>query len=268
MPHDEGIGLVCAGGVSQSFLARMPVLLQRLGPIKTPIFRMSRQVANALRAGEAASHHSTLEGCRLILVWTPEARLDRELRELVARTPLRKSPFSTNMVVLCENVRDSLAHSALHGTGARVATLNAIPDSGEKIFVAEGHPATVRCLRALFEESRRKLILLKPGTKSLFFAGVHVGAPLLLPWIAAGMACFRAAGFSRSEAAKVGEILGLRTLHKYGKAGARAWNRITEAELSRALEQAVPEIRTRHPKLAALYAEGIRVALTQYQRTP
>lgn len=265
MELEDGVGLVCAGSVGQSFLARMPALLRHLGPIKTSGFRVSRQVANSLRAGEAASHYSVLESCRLILVWVPEARLERVLRELVARTPIRKAPLSTNMLVLCDCVRDSLAVSALHGTGARVATLNPIPDSGERIFVAEGHPATVRRLHALFAENQRKLIALRPGTKPLFFAGIHAGAPLLLPWIAAGMACLRAAGFSRSEAATVGEILGGRVLRKYAKAGAKAWSRITAVELRAALEHGVPEIRARDPRLGDLYEQGIRLALSQFK---
>ncbi len=264
MQQKDGLGLVSAGGVTQSFLARMPALLQHLGPIKTSSFRVSRQVVNSLRAGHAASHYSALESCRLILVSVPEARLDRVLRDMVARTPIRKTTFSKHMVVLCGCVRDSLVPSALHGTGARVATLNPIPDSGEQIFVAEGHPATLRCLRVLFAESRRKLIGLTPGGKPLFFAGIHAGAPLLLPWIAAGMSCLRAAGFSRPEAAVVAEILGNRALRKYAKAGGKAWNRIMAAELRLALDHAVPEIRVRDPRLADLYEQGIRVALGHF----
>jgi hypothetical protein len=264
MQPEDGMGLVCAGGVSQSFLARMPALLQHLGPIKTSSFRVSRQTANSLRAGYAASHYSALEHCRLILVTAPEARLERILREMVARTPIRKAPFSRNMVVLCGCERDSLAPGPLEGTGARVASLNLIPESREQIFVAEGHPDTIRCLRTLFAESRRQIIALKPGTKPLFFAGVQASATLLLPWSAAGMASLRAAGFSRPEAAMVGEILGIRALRKYAKAGAKAWSRQTEAGLRRALDNDIPAIRSRDPRLAELYEQGIRVALAQF----
>jgi hypothetical protein len=264
MEPEDGVGLVCAGSIGQSFLGRMPALLHQIGPIKTPTFRMSRKVTNILRSGHAASHYSALEFCQLILVWMPETRLDRVLRELVARTPIRQAPFSENMVVLCGCVRDSLASSALEGTGARVATLNPIPDSSERIFVAEGHPATLRRLRALLMENQRKLIVLKPGTKPLFFAGVHAGAPLLLPWIAAGMTCLRTAGFSRSEAANVAEIVGRRTLRKYAKAGAKAWNPTIAAELAAALDHGVPYIRARDPELADLYEQGIRVALRHF----
>jgi hypothetical protein len=264
MQPEDGMGLVCAGGVNRSFVARMPALLQHLGPIKTSSFRVSRQIENSLRAGYATSHYSALEPCRLIVVSVPEARLERVLREMVARTPIRKAPFSKNMVVLCGCVRDSLSPNPLHGTGARVASLNLIPDSREDIFVAEGHPDTIRCLRKLFAESRRKIITLKPGTKPLFFAGIHAGAPLLLPWIALGIASLRAAGFSRSEAVRVGEILGTMFLRKYVKAGAKAWNRETGNYLRRALDTDIPAIRSRDARLAELYEQGIRLALTQF----
>jgi hypothetical protein len=264
MQPEDGMGLVCAGGVTQSFLARMPALLRHLGPIKTSSFRVSRQAANSLRRGYAASHYSVLEQCRLILVAVPEAKLDRILRDMVARTPIRKAPFSKNMVVLCGCERDSLAPSPLHATGARVASLNLIPDSREQVFVAEGHPATVRHLRTLFAESRRKVIALEPGTKPLFFAGIYACSPLLLPWAALGMASLRSAGFSRSEAAMVGEMLGIRALRKYAKAGAKAWNRQIEAGLRRALDHDIPAIRSRDPRLAELYERGIRWALSHF----
>jgi hypothetical protein len=264
MRPDDGIGLVCAGGLSQSFLTRMPALLERLGPIKAPSFRVARQMSNTLRAGSPASHYSALESCSMIWVSVPEACLDRFLHDLAARTPLRKAPFTKAMVVLSNCERDSLAPSPLHGTGARVASLYPIPDTQEKIFVAEGHPATIRALRTLLERDKRKLIRLEPATKPLFLAGIHMGAPLLLPWIAAGMECLRASGFTRTEAVQVGEIIGNRALRKYGKAGAKAWNSQTAAALRRALEHDLAAIRSRNPRLAELYEQGIRVALAQF----
>jgi hypothetical protein len=258
MNFDE-MGLVCAGGVNQSFLARTPALLSRLGPIKASSYRVARQFANTLRAGHAASHYSVLEACPAIWIFEPESGLDRTLRDLAAQTPLRKT-----MVVLCDCVRDSLAPGPLGAVGARVASLNAVPGSRERIFVAEGHRDTLRMLRTLLTEDKRKLIELRPGTKPLFFAGVHVGAALLLPWISAGMACLREAGFTRSEAATVGEFLGVHTLHSYVRAGAKAWNRHTAATLRQALENDLAVIHSSNPRLAELYEQGIRLALSSF----
>ncbi|HEY4359430.1 MAG TPA: hypothetical protein VGN17_00580 [Bryobacteraceae bacterium] len=259
MKLPDGMGLVCAGGLSQSFLTRLPALTARLGPIKAPSFRVARQMSNTLRAGSPASHYSALDGCPMIWVSVPEASLDRVLRDLAVRTPIRKAPFTKTMVVLCGCERDSLAPDALKGTGARVATLNPVPDTQEKIFVAEGHAATVRALRALLEKEKRKLICLAPAGKSLYFAGIHMSAPLLLPWIAAGMECLRASGFTRAEAVQVGEILGSRAIKKYGKAGVKAWNRHIAAGLRRALDQDVAKIQD--ACLAERYEQGIRIAL-------
>jgi hypothetical protein len=264
----DGMGLVCAGGVNQSFLARMPALLAHLGPIKASSYRVARQVANTLRTGEAASHYSTLEPCPVIWIFVAETDLDRILRDLVAQTPFQETRRRKTMVVLCECVRDSLATGALRAAGARVASLNTIPGSREQIFVAEGHRDTLRMLRGLLEEDKRKLIELKPRTKPLFFAGVHAAAPLLLPWIAAGMECLREAGFTRAEAATVGEFLGVHALRSYIRAGAKAWNRQTEAALRQALENDLPAIRSGNPRLADLYEQGIRVALAAFEVYP
>ena len=255
----EEMGLVCAGSVSQSFFARTPALLARLGPIKASSYRVARQIANTLRAGQAASHYSVLEACPVIWILVPEGGLDRTLQDLVAQAAIGRT-----MVVLCDCVRDSLALSPLRATGARVASLNPVPGSRERIFVAEGHRDTLRALRTLLTEDKRKLIELRPGTKPLFFAGVHVGAPLLLPWISAGMACLRAAGFTRSEAAAVGEFLGDQALRSYVRAGAKAWNRRTAATLRLALENDLPSIRSTNPRLAVLYEQGIRLALAAF----
>ncbi len=261
----EEMGLVCAAGVNQSFLARMPALLARLGPIKASSYRVARQIANTLRTGEAASHYSVLEACPVIWTFVPEADLDRILRDLVAQTPFQETRRRRTMVVLCECVRDSLAAGALRATGARVVSLNAIPGSREQIFVAEGHRDTLRMLRRVLEEDKRKLIELKPGTKPLYFAGVHAAAPLLLPWIAAGIECLRAAGFTRVEAARVGEFLGVHALRSYIRAGAKAWNHKTAAALCLALSNDLSAIRTGNPRLADLYEQGIRAALATFK---
>src|SRR5215472_2692324 len=113
----EGIGLVCSGGASQSFLARMPALLAHLGPIRAPTFRVSRQLANSLRAGYAASHYSALESCPMVWFATPESGLERTVRDFTAQTPIHGT-----MVVLCDYTRDSRAPNPLRSAGARIAS--------------------------------------------------------------------------------------------------------------------------------------------------
>jgi hypothetical protein len=195
------------------------------------------------------------------MVWfaAPETGLSRALHDFVAQTPIHKT-----MIVLCDTERDSNAASALTRKGARVASLNPIPESRERIFVAEGQPETVRAIRNLLEEEGRKLIELGEGAKPLYFAGVRFAAPLLLPWIAGAVEGLRAAGLSRAEAASVGEHIGIRTLRRYAKAGVRSWNSQTAARLRHALEHDLEAVRGRDSKLADLYEKGIRVALAKF----
>ena len=97
MKADQPMGLVVAGSVSRSVLARLPALLARLGPVKASSFQMSRRVARSLKAGYAISDYSALEPCSLIWIAVPESTVDRVVLDLAAQTPLRGT-----MIVLCE----------------------------------------------------------------------------------------------------------------------------------------------------------------------
>jgi hypothetical protein len=191
-------GLVAAGGVSQSFLARRPGFLAHLGPIKASSFRAARRIALSLRRGHAASQYSVLEPCSVIWISVPEDSLERVLQDLVAQTPIQRT-----MVVLTGLVRDSRRPSALLRAGARVATLNMVDGSGERTFVAEGHPDTMRVLRTLFNAEKKKLIEIAPACKPFYFAGMKLSSSLLLPLISASVESLRAAGFSLADALAV-----------------------------------------------------------------
>ena len=183
-------GLVGAGGVNQSFLARMPALLGRLGPVKGSTLRVSRRIANGLRAGFAVSDYAELQPCEWIWIFVPEGTLDRVVADLAAEVAM-----PGKMVVLCDVLRDSLGPSPMRTAGARLATINCVPESDEQVFVAEGHPAVIAELRKHLAVEGRKLIELRPAAKTLYLSGVHMGAHLLMPWIAGAVESFRAAGF-------------------------------------------------------------------------
>ena len=70
-------GLVSAGGVSKLFIARMPVLLRNIGPVKATTFRVARRISNLLRAGRPVEDYAGLNGCDLVWIAVPEAALDR-----------------------------------------------------------------------------------------------------------------------------------------------------------------------------------------------
>jgi len=251
MRSQKPAGLIGAGGVNQSFLARLPAVLEQLGPVKGPSLKVSRRIANGLRAGFGVDNYRALAPCGLIWILEPETALDFVTAELASAVPLEGTT-----VVLCDALRDSLRPNPLRMAGARVVTLNCLPESSERKFVGEGHPVALAELRKLLAADRRKLIELRPSTKPLYFAGAYLSSQLLMPWIAGAAESFRAAGFSRDEAVGAVEALGVRALRAYAKAGDKAWNRATAERLHRAIARDLEALRLTDTRLAALFSDG------------
>ena len=254
-------GLVAAGGVSRSFLARLPGFLAHLGPIKATSFRAARRIALSLRRGHAASHYSVLEPCTVIWISVPEAGLEGVLTDLLAQTPIHRT-----MIVLVGLVEDSRWPGSLLKAGARIATLNVVEGSKERTFVAEGHRDTMRVLRNLFHTEKKKLIELAPRAKPFYFAGMQLSSSLLLPLISAAVESFRAAGFRQTDALAVAGSLSVQAAYAYEKSGRKAWHRKLTVEMRRALEHDIEALRETDPRLADAYGEGLRHALAYFDR--
>jgi hypothetical protein len=254
------MGMIGAGGVNRSFLARMPVVLSRMGPVKAASFGVARRIANTLRSGEAVTSYAALAPCDLIWIAVPDGGIDKVSRDLAAAIPL-----AGKVAVLCGSTRDSFWPSPLLAGGARVATLNSVEESGERVFVAEGDPEAMRELRRVIAAEKRKLIELRAASKALYLSGVHLATYLLLPWIAASVESLRDAGLSRTEATHVANALGSRALRAYAKAGPKAWSPMAAARLRLSIARDLDTIRGVDPRLAALYADGVEQALGYFE---
>jgi hypothetical protein len=110
MRSQRPVGLIGAGGVNQSFLARLPAVLAQLGPVKGSSLKVSRRIANGLRAGFGVDDYRDLEPCGFIWMLAPETALDFITAELASAVPL-----DGKTVVLCDALRDSLRPSPLRG---------------------------------------------------------------------------------------------------------------------------------------------------------
>jgi predicted short-subunit dehydrogenase-like oxidoreductase (DUF2520 family) len=253
------MGLIGAGGVNRTFLARMPVLMARMGPVKAASFRVARRIANTLRAGQAVMNYAALAKCDLIWIAVPDSALDRVSRDLVAATPL-----TGKIAILCGSSRDSFWPGPLLAGGARVATLNCVEESDERLFVAEGDPDAMRALVRVIAAEKRKVIQLRAASKALYLSGVHL-ATHLLPWIAASVESLRDAGLSRVEATRVANALGGRALRAYSKAGPKAWSPAAGDRLRLSIARDLDTIRGVDPRLAALYADGVEQALRYFE---
>jgi hypothetical protein len=256
--HLRGAGLISAGGVAQSFLVRLPSLLSGIGPVKAASFRVARRISNSLRAGHAVEHYSDLEKCRLIWIAVPEASLDRVMHDLASHVPA-----AGKLVVLCGSNFDSLRPTPLRVAGALLGSLNAM-DPDAHTLIAEGHPDVIRLLRKIAILDKRKLIEIRPAAKCLYLAGVHLAAHLVLPWIAAALESFRAAGFSRAAAADAVVNLAGHSVRAYGKAGRKIWSAAVASNLRSALERDLDAVHATDARLSALYSAGIAQTLRYF----
>jgi hypothetical protein len=236
----KNVALVCAGGVTQTFLARMPALIASIGPVKATSYRVSRRIVKVLRAGHAVDDYASLASAEAIWVVVPESALDPVLAEIPREIP----------AILCGTPRASATFGL-----ACAATLDAIPPD-ERTLVAEGDSRAIRYLHRAASHDHRRLVEIERASKPLFLAGINLATHLALPWIAAAVESLRAAGFSRPEATRVVEQLGGRAVRSYRKAGARAWTPAAESDLRRALAAQLPD-----PRFAELYRAGIQNAL-------
>lgn len=260
MKFDQSWGLVSAGGMSRSFLIRLPALSERLGPIKATSVQAARIVARSFKASYPTSHYSALELCELIWVAVPDNVLDKVLQEMAAQMPVHRT-----MVVVCGSAREAAGFSPLKKIGARLATVNAVDESREKLFVGEGDPDTLRAVRMLLATDKRRLIEIPGAAKPLFLAGTDLATHLLLPWIDASVECLRSAGFERSDAIQVCQALVRRVVKSYGSIGRKAWRAGTGARLRRTLERELDALGTKNRALARLYMEGVWLAAGHFE---
>jgi len=205
-------------------------VLQRVGPFKSSSFQVSRRLVNGLRAGIAVADYRAFEGCDFIWIAMPEDKLAATVDELARHVSLVQK-----MIVLCDVMKDSLRLRALRIAGARVASLNCLPECDERIFTAEGNRAVLGELRRLLRLDGRKLIELRPGSKRLYLSGVYLGMYAFLPLIGAAVENLRVTGFSRVEAVSAVHALGTHALRSYARAGDRAFNNTIAGSLRAAI---------------------------------
>ncbi|MEQ1946864.1 MAG: NAD(P)-binding domain-containing protein [Bryobacteraceae bacterium] len=256
-------GLIGAGGVGQSFLSRMPALLAHVGPVKGASLHVSRRIANNFRAGVGVKEYSALAKCGIVFIAVPEASLDSICGELAAAVPL-----SGKLVILCDVFRDSTQAGPLRAAGAKVATLNVIPELDEKVFVAEGHAAAIDELERLLAFDHRKLIHIKASAKPMYLAGVHIATHLFVPWVAGAVESLRAAGFSRAEATRTVGVLGWRVIRAYEKAGPKAWHAAAAEDLHKFLKKDRAALRQADRRLGILFSEKMDELLQVFPREP
>jgi hypothetical protein len=219
MRRIRAVALVCAGPVSRGMVARLPGVVEHLGWVKAPSYRLASRAVNALRAGIPVYEYEELAAANLILISVPHEAEDGTVRELASsRLDLRN-----RAVVVMDTPRDSSAMRALRDRGALVATLQPIGAAEDRTLVIEGEQEAIRHMqRAMTPAASRGMQVLTPSGKSRLLAGVDEATQRFLPVVASVTDHFKAAGLSKQQSETLAQTLISSSMRAYFRAGRRA----------------------------------------------
>jgi hypothetical protein len=244
----SGIGLIGQGSLALSYLARLPSLLGRVALVKGSNERTSSRLRNSLRAGRWVNEYREFAPCRVLWIAVSEDSLPQVLEELAGAVNL-----SHRLIILGDTLRDARSFKVLSRCGAYAATVMMMPQSAERIFIAEGHKSAMKELAEILEADNRKVIELKPGAKPLFVSGVHLSAHLVLPFAGAAVESFRAAGLTRGQATLAMQAITGNALRSYARGGDKALPRPHAEEMRKVLAEEREAMRAISVRLAELY---------------
>lgn len=251
------LGLVGAGQVSRPLLSRIPALSDRLGPVVAPSQRLASRMVNLLRAGHPALKYEALREVRTVLVSVP----DRLAPKFVAEMAAAGLDWSGKVVLLCGAALDSAELGPLAARGAATGSFGSSDGLEDLGFIAEGHRAAIRELRALMHHSGIRIHELRASRKALYLAGLSFGTTLFTPLLDASVQCLRDAGLKPGPAAALAERLFQKTLRAYLHGGRKARGARVATEDHAAIQRQIDALARANPGLARYFRRNLASAL-------
>lgn len=258
----QPIGLVCQGGITQSFIGKFTGMMDRLGPVKASGIRVASRVSNSLRAGTPTDDYSDLDVCGMIVVAAPVDGFPILLDELLAA----EIHWDEKVLLLLDSALDCEELSMFTKRHALVATLDLIEGSQEMRFIVQSDSRTVKRLRALLDGSKARLIEIEWGTKSLYSAGITFANSLATPLMAASVECLMAAGLELPQAQNITDMVLNRTQRAFMKAGRRGWTGPLASKNSGAILKQWKSLQKKNPILADYFIETATLSLEYFRQ--
>lgn len=257
------MGLLCGGGLADSWLLRSPKWTATLGPVRGPSPAAATRAVNTLRAGRAVSSLDDFRSVSAILVAVSESLLEAALAELAASD----LDWEGRTLLVASLEMDSESLRAFARRGARVATFGPVEAAGPSWFAVQGDLGARRLIRKLLGPGPR-LLTVESGRKAVFLAGLTLAASLVAPVLTASAECLTAAGLAPVEASAV-SVASLETARRaFAKAGRKGW----QGDLaSRAPEEIVKQwqaVAAHDPATAELFADAAQAAAALMKPAP
>jgi len=222
--------LLASGNAAASPVVRALAAANAIGPVASTSFRVASRIANAMRAGRAVPSVEAFEDSHLMLISVPAKATASAVAQLVA------APFEWKHRTVILEGDDGACLAPLHQLGAITGVIAAMPGSGGRLFLLEGERPAVRELRPLLGRTA-KLVLIPPGARARFDAGLTLAGHALFPLLAAADAAFVTAGLSRRLTDPVLEKTVQRALRAWTSARRKGWTTLDAPDKTRTARQ-------------------------------
>lgn len=249
-------GLAGSGRVNGSFVSRLPGLARSLGPVAAQSYRLASRIVNSIGAGRAVRTYGELNSATLILICAPAAAVEQIVSAL---SDALDCP--SKIVLLCEDGAGSRPLARLRERGASVGSLQSVPGSDGRRFVAEGDRTAILEAKRLVRRLGGRLDQIDTAKIAVYAAGLSFGSSLYTPLLEASLQCLEEAGMTKASAMKVVEGLFQSSLRGYLYAGKRSWTGPLAAGDLDAVEQEIDALGISRPLLKRLYRQTAALAV-------
>jgi len=209
--------LLAAGNAAGCPVLRALAQAEAIGPVASTSFRVASRIANTLRAGRAVPSLEEFENCALILISVPAQAAESAVAQLAGAA----LEWKRHTVIVIGSDPRPLA--PLARLGAVIGLIAAVPGLEERLFVLEGERAALHELRPLLAGRGVRIVLLPPGARARFDAGVSLAGHVLFPLLAAAGSAFDSTRLPRHLTDSVLEKTVHRALRTWLRSRRRGW---------------------------------------------
>ncbi len=264
MKKQMPVGLVVEGSATSSPVLRLSGLIEELGPIKSAGLQVARRISNFLRAGYAITEYGELECAQLVLLRLPDSEVPRVVQEL-CRSPL---PFNQMSFVVCETWLSSDTLTPLRRQGSQIASLVGVSQLAPDYFVIEGDPAAVRKTKRLLGRGEARMIEIRPGTKSLYFAANLLFTALPIPLLQFAHQALRESGIAGNDLALLSDEWLQQLYGRLRKGGRAVWGGPLNELSEETADEYFSRVAALNPELSAVLQDWLALARREMRNRP
>ncbi len=244
------VGLVAAGNLTDSPLARFRWLSTHLGPVKSSSFRVARRIVNIIEAGHAVRDYTDLDHCRTVLLCVPDEQLPKITGELLSAD----ISWRGKAVVLFSTWLDSSQLDEFSRRGAAIGSVSPIPGFDETRYLVEGDRLAIREATSLVADRDRRAVAIERSLKPFYLAALTCTGNLLFTLLLAASEALHRAGVPALLSGNILDRQLSKTFRSFLRGGRNAYPGVRE------LSPQLHALRSANPALAHYVEQSARLA--------